>query len=270
MFKLDSEGQQVWDLSLGENKEEACYGIVVKDDGTIVATGINASIGAGNQDMYLMKISADGQLIWDTVYGGPEFDTTKAVIQDSDGNIVVSGDSVSFGPGQYNVWLLKYDQAGNKLWDKVYGTESEEIGFDLTETSDGHYLIGGIWPGAVSNDFLLMKVDQDGNEVWKTVFGGDFKEMGFGVAEHPEGGYLLAGKSTSPSQNDSNFDLALAKVDSFSELEWERYWQAGGNDSFESVLVLPDGKIVAAGNTGGDGVIVLTDERGYAPLTPKQ
>ena len=264
IVKTDSAGAPVWSFGDGGNKGEGCYDIVMLNDGSFVAVGVNASAGAGSLDAWVMGLDENGNKSWQQVLGGTGVDEAQAVIQDSEGNIVVAGEK-DVGNGELETWLLKFDAAGTLLWDNLYGVPGDDIGFDLIETSDGGYLIGGSRHVGADLDLLLLKIDVNGDEQWSQTYGGAIKELGFSVAEHFDGGYLLAGKSTSVSGSIFNMEPHLIKTDADGGLEWTRSWSGTENDSLETVLVFASGHIIIAGNIGKQALMIKAEEKGYAP-----
>ena len=88
--------------------------------------------------MYSMGIAQNYNLYWDKTYGGNSRDWNNIAVVDSSGNIFLIGDSQTnvdgdkstplcpLQPDHSDIWLLKLDPDGNILWQKNYGSDSDE------------------------------------------------------------------------------------------------------------------------------------------------
>ena len=79
----------------------------------------------------LIRANSAPTLEWDKTFGGKSEDWGWSVLQTSDGGYIIAGCTASYGAGWYDVWLVKTDSSGNKLWDKTFGL-TELQGLTLT------------------------------------------------------------------------------------------------------------------------------------------
>jgi hypothetical protein len=128
-------------------------------------TGQTNSYGAGNYDMVLVKYDASGNLSWNKTWGGTGTDQGNSLVQTSDGGYAVTGYTQSYGAGNYDMFIVKYDASGNLSWNKTWGGTSTEYSQSLVQTSDGGYAVAGytLSYGAGGYDMLLVKYDASGN-----------------------------------------------------------------------------------------------------------
>ena len=99
---------------------------------------------------------------WDKAFGGSEGDYAYSLIQTTDGGYAVAGWTSSKGAGNYDFWLIKLDNKGNKLWDKTFGGSDQNRAYSIIQTTDGGYAVAGetCSYGVGGFDFLGHKAGQ--------------------------------------------------------------------------------------------------------------
>jgi hypothetical protein len=119
MTKLDGNGNLVWQKTYGGSVEDFGYGVEQTPDGGYVLSGGTASNDGdasgnhGNEDFWVLKTDAAGNLQWQSELGGSSFDEGKSINQTSEGGYVAAGYSesnngnVSGNHGQRDFWVVK-------------------------------------------------------------------------------------------------------------------------------------------------------------------
>lgn len=198
IIKVDSQGNIQWSQTFGGSGSDATLQGIQTSDGGYAFTGYTNSSGAGKADLWLVKISSTGSLEWDKTYGGIFDECGYALVQTSDGGYTIVGETASYGSSGHagDVWLLKVDSEGNKLWSQTYGGSAEDAGWDLIQTSDGGYAITGYTYSKSSDgssDVWLIKTDSDGVLQWDQTFGGATDNCGWSLVETSDSAYAIVG-----------------------------------------------------------------------------
>jgi hypothetical protein len=165
VVKLDANGNLQWTKTIGGKDFEYGYSLIQTFDGGYAIAGATYTFGAGGWDVYVVKLNANGNLQWTKTIGGKSWEAGHSLIQTSDGGYAITGKTESFGAGAVDVYVVKLDAMGNLQWTKTIGGPESEIGFSLTQTSDGGYAIAGYTSsfGAGESDVYVVKLDKNGN-----------------------------------------------------------------------------------------------------------
>jgi len=178
-------------------------------------------------DILLIKSDNNGNLEWEKTFSSnkkSKWEHGMKIRQTSDGGYILIGTKgVSRWPMYLggDIWLIKIDADGNKLWEKTYGNPIlKDVGWCVQETQDSGYIITGLTSGLgswIQNaaffptfcQIYLIKTDANGNLIWdKTVEG---TGMGRYVQLTSDGGFIIAGNT---GNHPNPIEAVLIKTDS--------------------------------------------------------
>jgi hypothetical protein len=245
----------------GGSNTETAYRVEICEDKGYIAAGYTRSMGSGSASMYLFRTNKYGELIWEKAYGGHGVDRAYAVAVTPGGSFVAVGTTTSSGQGQEDIYVVKVDKDGNKVWEKTFGGSGSEEGWDIRYTNDGGFIITGStnsW-GAGFFDAFLLKIDADGNEQWRKLYGGGSFDAGFCVRQTSDGGYAVLGQTHSYGPGDGSF--YFFKTDSEGNLLWEQTYGGAATDEGRYFQLTNDGGYILVGKTESKGA---GDEDVYA------
>ena len=110
--KIDSSGEILWSKTYGGVGNEYAYSIARALDGGYIIAGSTTSFGAGEKDVYLIKINSKGDLLWARTFGGPANEVAWSARQSTDGGYIIAGSTTSFGTGAKDIYVIKTDANG--------------------------------------------------------------------------------------------------------------------------------------------------------------
>lgn len=233
--KVNSDGTTLWAKSVGGTGTDGVSRIRLTSSGEIVVLGnfqLTADFNpgsdaysvtsAGNPDVFLLKLGADGAFIWVKTFGGTSADYASGLAIDSTGNIVFSGlfqGTVDFdansstysltSAGNYDPFVEKVDASGNLIWVKSLGGTGEDWSSGVTLDSSGSVYLSGFYksaadfnPGAEYDTFtaqsvffdgFLTKLDTNGGYSWTRTISGAFEDRIQDVRSNSSGGIFVLG-----------------------------------------------------------------------------
>ena len=174
LIKTGPKGKKEWSRFYGGSGYDNARSVQQTTDGGYILTGGTTSYGSGNTDVWLVKVGPNGKKKWDKTFGGHKADSGYMVRQTMDGGYIIVGETSSFGSrGNSDVLLVKADSLGNKVWQRSFGGKETDIGYSVSQTSDGGYIVTGETSsfGNGNNDIWLIRVGPGGNKVWSKTFG---------------------------------------------------------------------------------------------------
>ena len=179
IIRISETGNLVWEKSFGGDQFDEARAIVKSSDGNYMIAGdtrssnndISNNIGAA--DLWLIKITPIGDLLWEKTIGGTNFDVARAMVKTQDNGFLLAGSSrsddvdVSENKGQNDAWALKVDGEGNLQWETTIGGSNIDFGYSIAELNDASIVLvgdstsndGDIIENKGFTDLLLIKID---------------------------------------------------------------------------------------------------------------
>jgi hypothetical protein len=264
-------------------------------DNSIVLCGYSNSANSGNKtsasfggyDYWIVKLDANGNILWNKTYGGSKDDFAAAIINTADGGYLVGGSSISNKTGSkssnsygqsFDYWVLKLSADGSKVWDQTIGGNSTEKLTSLAEMPkslfllDGVYIIGGYSYsnnngyktkanlGPENNsDYWTVLLNKDGSQNSQHIFGSTGHDVLTNVSPAGSTSFYAAGYSYSDksvgnkTQNTfGNNDYWLIRSSLQGVYEYQGNFGSTLSDFLTCMQVLPNGSLVLGGYSNSD------------------
>ncbi|MEL6917213.1 MAG: hypothetical protein AAFO99_05725 [Bacteroidota bacterium] len=234
--KLDAEGNLEWRRFFGGTNNDRAYGVVQSNDGGLVITGSSESAdfdisgSKGSYDFWVIKVTSNGDLVWESSFGGSGIDKSYGISKTDDNSYVITGNTfsidtdISKNNGESDIWLVKITDSGELVWEKTFGGLAFDAAQSVNLQQDGGFVIAGnsksmdtdVTANSGENDVWVIKTDKEGNLVWEKTFGGSGLDFGFDAIENRDKSIVLVGESGSTDfpdiQSKGSSDLVVIKI----------------------------------------------------------
>lgn len=207
ILKLDRKGNITWKKVLGGGGFDEAHCVHQTTDKGYIVAGSTGSKGAGGVDAWIIKLSSKGKIIWEKTFGGVHTDDVFDIKQTKDGGYIITGYSDSYSTAWRDIWVIKIDKKGIKMWDKVFGGIGIDEGHSIVQTKTGEYVIAGstTTKGTGFADFWILKINKKGDLIWEQTFGGKGEDRAYSIDLTEDGGYVIAGFTQSRGSGASDF-----------------------------------------------------------------
>ncbi len=286
VVRLDRQGQKIWDRSFGGADEDVLTSLQQTSDGGFIlggyawsgTTGNKTSTNYGAYDFWVVRLNANGDAMWQSSFGGGSDDRLYSLQQTSDGGFILggisasprSGNKTSEAFGDYDFWVVRLDEKGNKLWDRTYGGSGRDILRCLRQTSDGGFILGGESASTDGNktasnfggpDFWVVRTDANGSMLWDKTYGGNAGDGLNTLRETSDGGFVLGGYSSSSSSGNKTSDswgdedCWVVRTDAAGNILWDRSFGGDSQDELTGIYESAGGGFIcgATSRSGATG-----------------
>lgn len=215
VLKISTAGQLIWQKSLGGSGTDAAHGIACRADGSIVIGAYSESADGdmggtrGSADTWLVKLNAAGDFVWKKSYGGSGTDYLFALTALPGGGYAATGyttsndGDISGYKDRADVFVIRVDESGNKLWMKPLGGMGTDIAHAIGAATDGGILVAGYtistdgdMPGGKGeNDLFVLKLDAAGALQWQKTAGSSSQEEAYGITATGANSCIIAART---------------------------------------------------------------------------
>jgi hypothetical protein len=291
------KGNLLWSRRFGGAQDQIGQSIAVDEAGAVLVAGhFYASVdfgagplsSAGYEDSFLCKLDAAGNSLWSRRFGGPGDQLANSVAVDGSGAAFVAGvfaGSIDFGGGPLtsngglDVFLAKFDAAGNLVWSKRFGDASDQTANGIAVDGSGNVIVGGYFYGTIDfggapltnvngENGFIAKLDTNGSPVWSKSFHGNGDQVMSGIAASSTGEVFATGRFFGSADfgggdlpSAGGADAFLVKLSAAGDHVWSKHFGDAADQAGSSVAVDSAGNVIVTGsfdgsvNLGGNGVL---------------
>ncbi|MEO0159535.1 MAG: SBBP repeat-containing protein [candidate division WOR-3 bacterium] len=255
ILKFTNSGVRLWATYYGGNDYDHVYSITTDANGNIFVTGNTWSTdfptynpGGGayydntndNGDAFILKFTNSGVRLWATYYGGSSWDDGYSITTDANGNVFVTGYTLSTdfptqnpggayfqgsNAGGFDAFILKFTNSGLLLWATYYGGSGGDVAFSSITDMNGNLFVVG------------------------QTFSSNFPTYNPGGGAYFDNTCGTDGNCNPDAQNLKYRDAFILKFNNSGALLWATYFGGSLEDVARSVKVDINGNIYIIGTT---------------------
>jgi len=227
----------------------ALFDIVLTHDGNILAVGTTnyLHVPPYSGDALFMKLTLEGDVLWERTWGGEGYEQAWSVTPAGDGGYYIFGETDSYGAGGRDFFLVKITEHGTDDWFRTYGRARREWPYGMLRLSNGDLLIYGFTEplvGSGRNQYAI-RVKPDGDVIWEYVGESPEDELVMDALETMEGDLVFAVAIGE--------DGKLVKLDADGNVHWTNRYELAGWQFASQIAETDNGGFLLAGFSMSEG-----------------
>lgn len=304
LLKLDDQGKFQWAISFGGAFADGFRAVELAEDGAVWVAGyfedsvdfdpgpaVDWQASAGGSDACLLKLDANGNVLWSGRFGGSGPDKALGLAKAPSAAVLLCGefsDSLDFDPGPNalhlssngltDAFVLRLLPNGSLDWAKAFGSSGADDASATAVDRWGNVHCTGTFdadmdadpsPGGtqvlspnVGVDAYVQKLDANGDFLWAGAWGGPISDRGKGIAVDLAGNVYCVGSfngtadfNPGPGQfsmaSQATFDGYLLKLDSSGDFTWAKQFSGTQPSSCDGIASDDLGHLYATGVFSG-------------------
>lgn len=268
-----SETQYGFRIALGFNETVTLSADAATEESTVFLAGRRGSgtLGSGFVAKLQDLATDPSQPFYKQIDSTNAADTANGIAVGADGSTYVVGTTAGdlgaqgVDPANNDVFLTKYDPAGNLVWTERLGAPTDGAGYGVAVDMDGNVIVTGQVRGTLTTqatggnlDTFVTKFDSTGQELWTRQAGPFADDAGLSIGVDATGNIFVAGYARSAldatQTHGGGLDATLIKLDGDGTLVYNRNFGDAGDEQHTAIKV-SGGNVYLAGMDDGVGFV---------------
>ncbi|MFX0039266.1 MAG: hypothetical protein ACFFCY_11815 [Promethearchaeota archaeon] len=257
----------LWNLTYGGDYIDTAQSIIKCTTGGYAITGWTNSSGAGDYDIWVVRLTNNGTLIWNYTYGGIGEDKGFQIIESSSGGFAIVSTYYNT-TALYNnndLYVIRLANDGNIIWNKTYSGPDQnatsivsDLGRSIVECPNGDFLVAGATlNNAVeqnNGDIWLVRLTPSGNIIWQKRYHNRITDRCYephSLVRCKDGGFAIVGYTYNSTTSN---DIWLIRIDNNGDPIWNKTIGTSDYDRPEGIVECKNGDFGIIANSKGFGV----------------
>ncbi len=247
VLKLRQDGELEWARAIGGTGNECAFAVEQLPDGSFLLAGYTTTYGLGGSDVFLFKLTQDGELDWARTVGGPGSESVNCMARTNEAGFLLAG--YGHDGSDLDPLLVCVSPSGDLVWARSVAVAGGSYIRSAIPWTDGFLLAGWAKGKYGDPDALVVKISEKGEIKWARTFGGPGHDWASSLTPLPDGGFGVAGCISF-----GHYNFLAMRLSGSGELEWAKTFGSPGWDAASCIARAPDGRIAVAGYTSGFGI----------------
>ncbi len=229
--------------------DEFGHFVIKTSDGGYAIIGTTNSLGAGNYDVWLLKMDSSGDTLWTKTYGGPDDDEGYCLRETNDNGFIIAAYKTI--PQHYrDGWIIKTDATGNMDWEYTFGTElNGESASSLVNADNNSFIVSG----NLNSKSYVFKINDEGNVLWEQTYFPAQSSSTASICQTNGDGFAVAGSFQMYSAG--VWYPNIFTIDSLGNLIYQLTYMNQGAGYFQFIIGTSDNGIVFGGKENEENVV---------------
>jgi len=250
LAKLDKNGNLLWEKEFDNSNSQANSLIIDNSENIYVTGSIQDTNNTTIVNIFLTKFNSEGEILWSEQWGSNQNDYGTALAIDSNNDVYLTGYtegelSEATNAGGRDIFLIKFNSNGNKLWTKQFGFLNDDLSNSMAIDSNDNIYISGFKnhdvddQDYISGEAFLTKFNSNGVEIWNKKLNSSLFDSGTSLVVDEENIYMLG---TTFGSLDSNItlgesDIFLSKYNIDGQKAWTKQFGSQYSDFGSSLAI---------------------------------
>jgi hypothetical protein len=274
--KFSPGGELIWGKQLGTIEDDVPFDIAVDSDRNFYVVGATYGdlfgklVRKWSEDAFVVKFSSKGEIIWSKQFGTPGQDWAEGVAIDNKNRMIYIVGFLQIGEfgdleakvfeeeTYEEIFLIKYDFEGNKIYEKLYGTKRNDAGRSICiDNEDNIYIVGDTDGGwfieneTKGKNSFIVKLTSKGNILWGKEFGSNEQDYAIDVYVDKNGDIYVVGVMNIKETFDTA-DAFICKYDKNGNQIWMKEIKVDGKEDVISGIKVKEGNVYIVGYREGN------------------
>lgn len=269
LIKLSPLGDIEWQKTYGGSEDERLTAIAQREDGGFWVAGTSSSTAMGNEDVWVLRLDAKGELLWEKTLGGLRKDNCRGMALTEKGLLITAFSNSQKIHGQ--AYVAHIAHTGQLLWDYSFG-DTQVVPAGITQTAAGHFVVAGSCALEMEDetqtpetDYWVLAFDIEGRILHKEHLDLGEQDKATRMIALDDGQLVLSGFSA--GEKTLNEDYTVVSFSPKAGVLWHKQWKANADDRLQQVVATQDKGLLLAGTSNSmaayDKTVATTGHSDY-------
>lgn len=278
-IKVNNSGDIIWEKTYGVNSiTDTTIDLTETSNGDIILVGSKikppVTLENFNTDISVTRIDANGNLLWNNVFGGTDVDSAASILEEANGNILVCGSTASTdgditkNKGKSDAWVFRINSTGELLEESTFGSSENDGAISISKLNNGNIIVVGSSNGSDNDvnenngqdDIWIFTLNSSLNIVNQNSIGNNNADFAFKIIETNNNELMLAGSTNDDTSADDLFgktDFWLLKLSASLQVVSQEKFGGSAYEYPSNMILNENNEVVMVGSSNSNDCDVM-------------